>query len=68
MKVAIIGLGFRLGYLGYVFSAIDPEFEIVGYVDPAPAGLDELRQARHLGRTAVRHARGADRGRDASTS
>ena len=44
MKVAIIGLGFRLGYLGYVFSAIDPEFEIVGYVDPAPAGLDELRK------------------------
>ena len=43
MKVAIIGLGFRLGYLGYVFSVIDPDFEIVGYVDPAPAGLDELR-------------------------
>ncbi len=35
MKVAIIGLGFRLGYLGRVFKEIDPSFEIVGYVDPA---------------------------------
>jgi predicted dehydrogenase len=42
MKVGVIGLGFRLGYLSYVFSEIDPEFEIVGYVDPAPAGLGEL--------------------------
>ncbi len=42
MKVAIIGLGFRLGYLGYVFDALDPDFEIVGYVDPDPAGLGEL--------------------------
>ena len=25
MKVAIIGLGFRLGYLGYVLSVIDPD-------------------------------------------
>ncbi|HRW14362.1 Gfo/Idh/MocA family oxidoreductase [Amaricoccus sp.] len=45
MKVAIIGLGFRLGYLGYVFNAIDPDFEIVGYVDPAPAGLAELTKS-----------------------
>ncbi len=42
MKVGIIGLGFRLGYLGYVFNAIDPNFEIVGYVDPEPAGLPGL--------------------------
>ena len=42
MKVGIIGLGFRLGYLGYVFNAIDPAFEIVGYVDPEPAGLPGL--------------------------
>ncbi|MET3614102.1 putative dehydrogenase [Rhizobium aquaticum] len=44
MKVAIIGLGFRLGYLGRVFSEIDPSFEIVGYVDPAPAGLKGLTE------------------------
>ena len=31
MKVAIIGLGYRLGYLGHVFSVLDPDFEIVGY-------------------------------------
>lgn len=42
MKVAIIGLGYRLGYLGYVFREIDPAFEIVGYFDPAPAGLPTL--------------------------
>ncbi|MEJ5082299.1 Gfo/Idh/MocA family protein [Ochrobactrum sp. MYb379] len=42
MKVAIVGLGYRLGYLGFVFNALDPEFEIVGYVDPAPAGMAEL--------------------------
>lgn len=29
MKVGIIGLGFRLGYLGYVFKAIDSSFDIV---------------------------------------
>lgn len=44
MKVAIIGLGFRLGYLGVVFSELDPDFEIVGYVDPAPAGLETLEK------------------------
>ncbi len=45
MKVGIVGLGFRLGYLGYVFNALDPDFEIVGYVDPAPVGLAELDRA-----------------------
>ncbi len=44
MKVAVIGLGFRLGYLGCIFSEIDPDFEIVGYVDPAPAGLQTLQE------------------------
>ncbi|WP_018237403.1 Gfo/Idh/MocA family protein [Ensifer sp. BR816] len=44
MKVGIIGLGFRLGYLGYVFKAIDENFEIAGYVDPAPAGLATLAE------------------------
>jgi len=42
VKVGIVGLGYRLGYLGFVFNALDPEFEIVGYVDPAPAGMAEL--------------------------
>lgn len=45
MKVAIIGLGFRLGYLGQVFKQMDPDFEIVGYVDPAPAGMERLNEA-----------------------
>ncbi|MCJ8141262.1 Gfo/Idh/MocA family protein [Falsirhodobacter halotolerans] len=44
MKVGIIGLGYRLGYLGHVLSAIDPDFSIVGYVDPAPAGLSILTE------------------------
>ncbi|AJY46337.1 Gfo/Idh/MocA family protein [Martelella endophytica] len=44
MKVAIIGLGFRLGYLGAVFREMDPDFEIVGYVDPNPAGLETLQK------------------------
>jgi predicted dehydrogenase len=43
MRVAIIGLGYRLGYLGHVFREMDPDFEIVGYFDPAPAGLQTLR-------------------------
>ena len=44
MKVGIIGLGFRLGYLGYVFKAMDESFEIAGYVDPHPAGLSGLAE------------------------
>ena len=44
MRVAIIGLGYRLGYLGYVFSEMDPDFQIVGYFDPAPAGMETLKQ------------------------
>lgn len=42
MRVAIIGLGFRLGYLGHVFREMDPSFQIVGYHDPAPAGMAVL--------------------------
>ena len=44
MKVGIVGLGFRLGYLGYVFRTIDSSFDIVGYVDPEPAGLRDLSE------------------------
>ncbi|MCW5719858.1 MAG: Gfo/Idh/MocA family oxidoreductase [Devosia sp.] len=39
MRVGIIGLGYRLGYLARIFSAANSDFTIVGYVDPAPAGL-----------------------------
>jgi predicted dehydrogenase len=38
MRVGIVGLGFRLGYLARVFNVEVPGFEIVGYVDPDPAG------------------------------
>ena len=44
MKVAIIGLGFRLGYLGHVFRQMDPSFEILGYYDPEPAGMAVLNE------------------------
>jgi predicted dehydrogenase len=44
MKVGIIGLGFRLGYLARVFSVTVPDFQVVGYVDPAPAGLAYTEQ------------------------
>lgn len=44
MRVGIVGLGFRLGYLARVFSLASPDFEIVGYVDPAPAGLPYTKE------------------------
>jgi predicted dehydrogenase len=40
MRVGIVGLGYRLGYLARVFSAARSDFTIAGYVDPAPAGLE----------------------------
>ena len=39
MKVGIVGLGFRLGYLARVFTAQHDDFTVGGYVDPHPAGL-----------------------------
>lgn len=44
MKVGIVGLGYRLGYLSQVFTQMDPDFEIAGYVDPAPAGMPLLEE------------------------
>ncbi len=44
MRVGIIGLGYRLGYLARVFSLASSEFQVVGYVDPAPAGLPYTQQ------------------------
>ena len=44
MRVGIIGLGYRLGYLARVFSLANDDFTVVGYVDPAPAGLPYAKQ------------------------
>jgi predicted dehydrogenase len=44
MRVGIIGLGYRLGYLARIFSAARSDFTIVGYVDPAPAGLPYTKE------------------------
>jgi predicted dehydrogenase len=44
MRVGIIGLGFRLGYLARIFSATREDFDIVGYADPAPAGLSYAQE------------------------
>ncbi|WP_142501557.1 Gfo/Idh/MocA family protein [Klebsiella sp. 2680] len=42
MKVGIVGLGFRMSHVVKEFKKSDPDFTIVGYVDPAPAGLPNL--------------------------
>ncbi|WP_448951354.1 Gfo/Idh/MocA family protein [Labrys neptuniae] len=44
MKVGIIGLGYRMGYLARIFSLMVPGYSVVGYVDPAPAGLSYLKE------------------------
>ena len=44
MKVGIVGLGYRLGYLARVFSSMSEHFIVVAFVDPDPAGLDYSRQ------------------------
>jgi predicted dehydrogenase len=44
MKVGIVGLGYRLGYLARIFQASLPDFRVVGYVDPEPAGLSYTKQ------------------------
>jgi predicted dehydrogenase len=44
MKVAITGLGFRLSNVVNEFNKSDPDFSIVGYVDPSPAGLPNLEK------------------------
>ncbi|MCJ8323164.1 MAG: Gfo/Idh/MocA family oxidoreductase [Rhizobiales bacterium] len=42
MKIGIVGLGQRIGYLTQVIAAQIPNVEFVGYVDPDPAGLDAM--------------------------
>jgi predicted dehydrogenase len=44
MKVGIVGLGYRLGYLSRIFSASLSDFEVVAHVDPQPAGLAYTQQ------------------------
>ena len=44
MRIGIVGLGYRLGYLARVFSLANEDFTVVGYVDPAPAGLPYTKQ------------------------
>ncbi|MHB1101585.1 MAG: Gfo/Idh/MocA family protein [Devosia sp.] len=39
MKVGIVGLGYRLGYLARVFTVEVEGFSVVSHVDPHPAGL-----------------------------
>jgi predicted dehydrogenase len=44
MRVGIVGLGYRLAYLARIFSLESKDFAVVGYVDPAPAGLPYTRE------------------------
>ena len=39
MKVGLCGLGSRLSYLALLLRQYIPEFELVSYADPTPAGL-----------------------------
>ena len=40
MRVGIVGLGYRLGYLARIFSAtLGDDFSVVAHVDPEPFGL-----------------------------
>ncbi|NRA87191.1 MAG: Gfo/Idh/MocA family oxidoreductase [Rhizobiales bacterium] len=39
MRIGIIGLGYRIGYLTQVIASVVPEVEFVGYVDPNPCGM-----------------------------
>jgi len=45
MRVGIVGLGYRLGYLARIFSAtLGDEFTVVAHVDPEPFGLSYTEQ------------------------
>ena len=54
MKVGIVGLGYRLGYLARVFTEVLPGFTVVAYVDEAPAGLAIMQE--HGISAGTRHA------------
>ena len=44
MRVGIVGLGYRLGYLARIFSATLSDFQVVAHVDPEPFGLKYTTQ------------------------
>jgi predicted dehydrogenase len=44
MRVGIVGLGYRLGYLARIFSATLSDFQVVAHVDPEPFGLNYTTQ------------------------
>ena len=44
MRVGIVGLGYRLGYLARIFSATLADFQVVAHVDPEPFGLSYTTQ------------------------
>lgn len=44
MKVGLCGLGNRLSYLACLLRQYIPEFELVSYADPAPAGLSYIQE------------------------
>ena len=45
MRLGIIGLGLRAGYVAGYFKQHRPELEVVGYVDPNPCGLPKLTES-----------------------
>lgn len=44
MKIGVIGLGLRLGYLMEIIARSQPQARFVGYVDPSPYGLPYLQE------------------------
>jgi predicted dehydrogenase len=44
MRIAVIGLGQRISAVLSALKAAGAAFEVVGYADPAPVGLERLRQ------------------------
>ncbi len=45
MKIGVVGLGYRLGYLMRIIDQEVPGARFVGYVDPAPVGMSVLEDA-----------------------
>lgn len=45
MKIAVVGLGFRLANVIASFRKVCPDLEMTGLVDPRPAGLPALLEA-----------------------
>lgn len=45
MKVAVVGLGYRMANVLKSFQKANPDLAVTGLVDPAPAGLEDLQKA-----------------------